>query len=243
MIELTERQIKVLKAIVEEFIETADPVGSETLERKYNLGVSPATIRNEMVKLTETGFLKQVHTSSGRAPTAMGLKYYVENLMKPENLSLTEEVAVKERVWDYRQEFERLLREATRELAKRTKLLSLATTDQGEIYTSGMGNILEAPEFYDIDLAKTILSYLDQFDFWQSLLEKAWESDDPIHMLLGNELGLDVFEPCGFIYAQYKSGPRSGAIGVIGPSRLKYSRIIPMVRYFGSLIGEVGKNW
>lgn len=243
MIDLTERQTKVLKLIVEEFIETASPVGSETIEKKYNLGISPATIRNEMVKLTKSGFLKQSHTSSGRTPTSMALKYYVSSLMKTENLSLAEEVAVKEKIWDYRTEFEKLLRESTKELAKRTKMLSLSTTDQGDVFSSGVGNILESPEFYDIDLTKTVLSYLDRFDYWFDLVQKAIDSEDPIHLVLGEELGMEMFEPCGFVYAHYKAGPRSGAIGVIGPSRVKYSRVIPMIKYFGELIEEVSKNW
>jgi heat-inducible transcriptional repressor len=243
MEDLSERQIKILKAIIEEFIETATPVGSDTLERKHNLRVSPATIRNEMVKLDNLGFLKQAHTSSGRTPTPMALKFYVNNLMKQEGLSLAEEVAVKEKVWDYRSKFDKLLRESTKELAHRTKMLSLATTDEGDLYSSGMGNILEAPEFFDIDLAKTILSYLDQFDYWQSLIDKALGEEDPIHILLGRELGMEIFEPCGFIYTGYKAGPRSGAIGVVGPSRVRYSKVIPMVKYFGDLISEISQRW
>lgn len=243
MADLTERQTKILKVIIEEFIETAEPVGSETLEKKYNLGISPATIRNEMVRLSEEGFLKKANSSAGRSPTPMALKYYVNNLMKSENLSVAEEVAVKERVWDYRNQFEKLLRESTKELAKRTKMLSLSTTDEGDIFSSGMGNILDAPEFYDIDLTKTILSYLDRFDFWQDLIQRSLDLEEPIHILLGDELGLDLFEPCGFVYTHYQAGPRAGAIGVIGPARVRYSRIIPVVKYFGQLIEEISKNW
>jgi heat-inducible transcriptional repressor len=66
---LTARQIQILKSLIDEYIETAEPVGSGALDKKYNLGISPATIRNEMVTLTKFGFLKQPHTSSGRVPT------------------------------------------------------------------------------------------------------------------------------------------------------------------------------
>lgn len=66
MADLTQRQIKILKCITEEFIETASPVGSETLEKKYSLGISSATIRNEMATLTQMGFLKKGHLSAGR---------------------------------------------------------------------------------------------------------------------------------------------------------------------------------
>ena len=69
--DLTPRQVTILKAIIEEFITTAEGVGSETLDKKYNLGVSPATIRNEMVRLSDMKLLKQSHTSAGRAPTPL----------------------------------------------------------------------------------------------------------------------------------------------------------------------------
>ena len=89
---LTTRQIQILKAIIEEYIETAAPVGSEMLDKKYNLGISPATIRNEMVRLTSLGYLKQPHTSAGRIPTSMGMKFYVDQLMEEKALSLNSRI-------------------------------------------------------------------------------------------------------------------------------------------------------
>src|SRR6266480_2181831 len=111
--ELSSRQSQLLKAVIEEYIESAEPIGSETIERKYHLGVSPATIRNEMVQLTELGFLKQPHTSAGRSPTTTGLKYYIQNLMEEKEMPVRDEVAVKERLWEQRFQFHRLLREMT----------------------------------------------------------------------------------------------------------------------------------
>ena len=80
--DLTDRQKELLKAIVELHVKNGESVGSQTLEKEYSLGVSPATIRNEMVKLTEMGFLKQPHTSAGRVPTSMGYRVYIQDLMK-----------------------------------------------------------------------------------------------------------------------------------------------------------------
>src|SRR5258708_6464339 len=102
MHDLTQRQIDILKSLIEEYIETANPVGSETLEKKHSVSASPATIRNEMVRLTELGYLQKPHTSAGRIPTAMGMKFYVTQLMKEKELSVAEEVAMKEKLWDYR---------------------------------------------------------------------------------------------------------------------------------------------
>src|SRR3989344_8630644 len=110
MEDLTDRQKQLLKHIVDVYIETAEPVGSETIVAKTSLGVSPATIRNEMAALSEKGFLKQVHTSAGRIPTPTGLKFYINELMKEQSVPVKDEVSIKEALWDYRFQFQRLLR-------------------------------------------------------------------------------------------------------------------------------------
>lgn len=243
MTELTQRQIKILKSIAEEFIETAAPVGSETLEKKYSLGISSATIRNEMAALTQLGFLKKGHLSSGRAPTSMGLKYYVRNLMTPKNMSISEEIGVKEKIWDYRNEFEKLLRESTKELAIRTRSLAIATTDHGYIYSYGASNLLEEPEFFNIDVTKTVLSLVDNVNFWFDILKKAGihskESEEVIHLLVGEDLGMEHLEPCGFVYQNYEAGPHRGILGIIGPARFHYTKVVPIVDYFAGLLSTI----
>lgn len=238
--ELTSRQRQILKAVVEEYIETAEPVGSDTLDKKYNLGVSPATLRNEMVKLMKAGYLKQLHTSAGRVPTSLSLKLYVSELMKPQELKVADEVAVKEKVWDYRMEFNKLLRQITRELAEKTRTLALATSEEGDLFYSGAANILDMPEFWDIDITKTVLSLLDRFDHLQGLIDRS-VSTEPIHILLGEEMGSEFLEPCGIIYARYDTGRHRGVVGVMGPSRFNYPVVIPTVRYFGDLLNEVAR--
>ena len=79
---LTNRRIQILKAIVDEFVQTAEPVGSKTLMEKYNLPYSSATIRNDMQYLEEVGYLEKMHTSSGRIPSTLGYKFYCEHLME-----------------------------------------------------------------------------------------------------------------------------------------------------------------
>lgn len=237
---LTQRQVALLKAIIEEYIETAEPVGSETLEKKYNLGVSPATIRNEMVRLTSMKLLSQPHTSSGRSPTPQALKYYVEHIMKTKDMTVADEVAVKEKIWDFRLESDKLLREATRALATKTKVLALTVTNDGDLYYSGAANILDMPEFYDFELTHSVLLMLDQSDYWLGIL---LGKDQEYAILLGEELKHRLLNQCGFVYARFNSPHVQGAIGVIGPSRLNYPIIIPVVRYMGRVIEEVAKAW
>ncbi|MFV0314348.1 MAG: HrcA family transcriptional regulator, partial [Anaerotignum sp.] len=88
---LNDRKIQILQAIINDYIETAEPVGSRTIAKKYNLGISSATIRNEMSDLEEMGFIVQPHASSGRIPSDTGYRLYVDHLMKKRELSLEEQ--------------------------------------------------------------------------------------------------------------------------------------------------------
>jgi heat-inducible transcriptional repressor len=242
MTDLTDRQKKILKAIIEEYIETAEPVGSESLEKKYSFGVSPATVRNEMARLTKQGYLKQPHTSAGRIPTPIGFKFYINQLMEEKKMPVTEEVAAKEKVWDWRHDFSRLLREATKSLAEQTRYLAVSAADKGEVYHAGSANILDIPEFYDIDVTRTVLSMLDEFEKLELLFTRSF-SEDPVKVLLGDELGYEYLEPCGLVFTHFKTPRHKGSLGVIGPLRFNFPRVIPIVRYYGDLISGVLKDW
>lgn len=243
MFDLTQRQIQILKSLIEEYIETAEAVGSETLEKKHNLAASPATIRNEMVELEKKGYLKKPHTSAGRVPTPMAMKFYVKQLMKEKELSVAEEVRLKEQIWDYREKEQRCLRMLAKALAEKTKALAILTTHDGDVFAAGYANILDMPEFYDIDITKTLLTALDEFDTFESMFGTL-EQDNEIHILLGDELGPRLQGPYGFVFTRYTTPMHlTGEVGVLGPTRLNYNAVIPVVRYFGHLVEEVAKGW
>ena len=90
--EMDRRKLEILKAIVVDYITTGEPVGSRTLEKKYKLGISSATIRNEMSDLEDLGYLDQIHSSSGRIPSAKGYRMYIDKLMTLESLTLEDSV-------------------------------------------------------------------------------------------------------------------------------------------------------
>lgn len=236
---LTDRQKNLLRAVIEKYIETAEPVGSETVEKEANLGVSPATIRNEMVRLTSLGYLKQPHTSAGRIPTSMGMKFYVDQLMEEKSLSLKDEVAIKEELSeDSSHRFDKLLRHAARALADQTGSLAIATDEDGDIYAAGMANILDMPEFYDIDITKTVLSMLDKVEVLGQITSLLTD-EDQMKILFGEELGMPLLEPCGFVMTRYQMPNHKGVLGVIGPSRLNFPVVIPTMRYFSQLLSEI----
>lgn len=88
--ELSERKRSILKSIIDDYIQSAQPVGSRTIARKHELGLGSATIRNEMADLEELGYITQPHTSAGRTPTDKGYRFYVENLMQIHSLAKDE---------------------------------------------------------------------------------------------------------------------------------------------------------
>lgn len=242
MAQLSGRQTQLLKAIVEEYIKTAEPVGSKNLVEKRGLNVSSATVRNEMARLAKEGFLKKPHTSAGRVPTAMGLRFYLNSLMEESSLPVLKEVALKQRLWQERFEFQKLFHEATLALAEVTGYLSFIADSSGFVLHAGAVNILEHPEFFDIEATRAVLNLLDHQDLLENLFAKAG-GEEEIHVLIGEETELPNLSECGVVFANFSAGKRSGTIGILGPSRMEYATVFPTIRYFKNLIEEVGQGW
>lgn len=244
MDELTARQIDILKAIIQEHTETGEPVGSEILEKKYKLGVSPATIRNEMVVLAKKGYIMKSHFSSGRIPSPKGFRFYINKIMKQKEMSTADEVAYKNSVWDERSEMHKLLTQATRVLAQRTGLVSLATTNTGDIYFAGLANLLSIQEFINREMERQIFQQLEQIEYWERLLNKfgAGEGHD-IYFVLGDEGYSDpIYDSCASIFGEFDSNNVKGIIGVVGPKRMHYDLIAPQVKYFSELLSGIMKE-
>ncbi len=243
MEDLTQRQVDILKAIIKEYSETGVPVGSDILEKKYKLGVSPATIRNEMVELAKKGYLKKNHFSSGRMPSAKGFRFYIKHLMKQKELSTTDEVAYKNSIWDERAEAHRLLSQASKVLSQKTGLLSLITTNYGDLYYSGIANLLTQPEFFDLNLSRTLFGRLDEVSFWDRILSDFDRMEEEIMCMLGEEDFHDsAFDSCASVFGEFEGNKIKGMVGVVGPKRMYYDEIIPQIKYFSKLIEEIVKE-
>lgn len=129
---LTKRKIEVFKAIVTEFINTAEPVGSKTLITKYNLPYSSATIRNEMSDLEELGLLEKTHTSSGRVPSTKGYQFYVEHLMEDTNPIAGIELAISQVFKDRRLTMEEAIKKSSEIVSQMTQLTSIVLGPSGD---------------------------------------------------------------------------------------------------------------
>ncbi len=125
---LTERQETILALVIHEYIDTAEPVASKTLVTRYNLGISPATARNEMAALTEAGLLRQPHTSAGRVPTEEGYRYFVQRLLGETELPADEKRLISHQFHQARADIEEWVRLAASVLAQHSRAASLVTT-------------------------------------------------------------------------------------------------------------------
>lgn len=239
---LSVRQTQILKSIIDEYVETAEPVGSEALEKKYSLGVSPATVRNEMMSLTKTGYLRQPHTSAGRVPSPKAMKFYIEQLMEERQMSLADEVKVKEDVRGKVDDLDDFLDEATHELAHVTQSLAICALDKEEkVWHAGYSHVFENPEFADFESTSSLFSFLEEMSMMHDLFFRRMTGLTPVEVIFGEELGWPGFDPVGVVGSRFEIGGRQGALGVIGPSRLEYQRVIPVIRYFKDLVEELGK--
>lgn len=129
-VQLSEREESILGAIVASYVATAEPVGSRAIVKRHGLDLSPATVRNVMADLEESGFLKQLHTSSGRVPTDQGYRYFVDYLMREQHLSIEERAKIERELAQKANDADAVMREASRLLAQ----------------TSGQTGIVEAPD-------------------------------------------------------------------------------------------------
>jgi transcriptional regulator of heat shock response len=235
---LTARQTQILKALIDEYINTAEPVGSSQLEKKYDLGVSPATIRNEMNLLTKSGFLKQPHTSAGRVPTSGAMKFYVDQLMEEKQMSLADEVKAKEEVWDERGNFEKFVNEMTHSLADRTGNMAITVTEDGNVWQAGHANIFSYPEFGNIAACASLFGFMDEDEQLIDLFFNRFPIETPFDVLFTEDMGFRHL-PIGIVAAHFKVKGKNGALGVIGPVRQSYSSLVPTIRYYRGMLEEV----
>jgi len=144
--ELTERKLKILQAIISDFIASAEPVGSRTLSKKYDMGISPATIRNEMSDLEDLGYLTHPHTSAGRIPSDRAYRLYVDYLMEKTELTEKEKESISEQLASNISELDKTIQHAAGILSEITNLTSFALSPKQETNRLKYINILPADE-------------------------------------------------------------------------------------------------
>lgn len=232
---LSDRQQRILQAIVEQYAEVASPVGSSLLAKVFK--VSSATIRSEMAELEKQGLITQPHTSAGRIPTDKGYRFYVNNIADnaPETAAERRvEKALATRVASGG-ESERVIKNAVDTLVELTHNLGLATIGD-QLYMSGLSNLFGQPEFINGAQVREVARLLDNLEPW--LYEAA--PNEPLSVYIGQENPVGRSAGCSLIVSRFRSNFSDHSyIGVLGPTRQSYRDVMNLVRRTGEALEEV----
>lgn len=244
---ITPRQTQILVAIIEQYAEVASPVGSVTLAKLFE--VSSATIRSEMAKLEELGLITQPHTSAGRIPTDKGYRFYVNRLTE-ENQGGDEQIllnasnskdnlrgfrAISSRVSAQNDRADHAIRSAVDSLVEITGNLGLATIGD-QLYMNGIYNLFSQPEFESGEAVQSVARLLDNLEPW--LREVA--PNEPLNVYIGSENPIGKSSGASLIISKFESPfSENSYIGVLGPTRQNYGKVVRLVQKTGELLEEI----
>jgi transcriptional regulator of heat shock response len=233
--EITQRQAKILAAIVKENCDTGQPVASADLVEKYDFRVSSPTIRNEMQGLERLGYISQPHTSSGRVPTDKGFRYFVNQLMDRVKLSLKEQDHLKTELMKMQLVNAEIGRRLAKMLSEHSQQASFALFPE-EISTVGLSNLLNSPGMPAED-AKEIAQFFDNLDDYAEEMISDY-ADTPAKAVIGKEIMLSKKSDYSMIVSGLKlpSG-KKGVIGLVGPKSMKYEKNLSLMEYIAKLLG------
>lgn len=227
---MDERLKNLLRLVVEDVIETGEPVGSQRLVEEYELSVSPATIRNWFVELVEAGYLAQPHTSSGRLPTEDGYRFYLKELM--------EEYALRQQELQNLQRAAQAVRESTQRLKRLARIVSDMTDDsmvlaghEAEAFSFGLSHLLTQPELSDREQVLSLGEALDRMEEVIHQLRRRHYATPTA--LIGQECPFG--EDWSTVILTLDDGT---LLGLLGPLRMNYSRSYALLKSARDLILE-----
>ncbi len=239
--DLTERQREILIAIIKEFMQEADEVGSLSLVEKYDLGVSSATIRNEMVKLMDLGLLEKSHISSGRLPTDQALRLYVTKILERRQLSPMISVEIRQGIYRDRFDKDIVIKSILEILSKETEsLVFLILEDQIRYF--GITQLFKYSEFKNIEKLKIIFSILEDDTYLRDMVKKY--SNSGASLLIGGEAGVKELTDCAIAFTKIPFWDENQAyVGVLGSKRMDYSVVIPALNEVRNALSASMSGW
>ena len=237
----TDRRLEILRAIVDEYVETQEPVGSKAIADKRALGISPATIRNEMAVLEEEGFITQPHTSAGRIPTDRGYRLFVDKLSTVKPLSTAERRAI-ETFLEGAHDFDEVVKRSAKLLADITKQVAVVkypkigdSSGREMMAISGTANLARSGE----DLGPALSPILEALEEQVVLLRLLSDAHPTVHVTIGSEQQDMNLQTTSLVTVGYGS---DASLGILGPTRMDYAgsmaAVSAVARYVGRFITE-----
>jgi transcriptional regulator of heat shock response len=229
---ITERQKEILDSVIGEYIKLAQPVSSQLIEKKYDFGICPATIRIEMQKLTDKGFLCQPHTSAGRVPTDKGLRLFVDNLLEKELKNF--EIAS----WlkDEDEDDIKFIQGLTKNLAHISGALALGYLEKENVFwKEGWEEILKEPEFGEKDFALNFAEFLENFE--NNIGN--FEINSGIKIYIGKENPFKKAKDFTVITSKcHLPAGDEVILSLLGPKRMAYDTNIGLIKSLAEALAE-----
>lgn len=232
------RRKDILSATIELYLNSAQPVSSESLLKKRKSPLSSASIRNVFSELEDIGYLMHPHTSAGRIPTDEGYRYYLNVLMKKKKLQ-RHEVDFIDKIYELKvRELDEMLSETSKIMSDSTHYASIVYFDDDErMYFQGFRYILEHPEFKDVEKAHMILEALERKEDLLELIKRNFS--DRTQVYIGKESHCRQMEYCSVVVSKYESPKKeSGRLVLVGPKRMAYDKVIPLMDYIADVVAE-----
>lgn len=231
------RRKEILRAVIELYLTTAHPVSSEVLLDNYRFNLSSATIRNVFKDLEERGYLMHPHTSAGRIPSDLGYRFYINDLMDRVELSQDEKKTI-ERFFNFHlRRDEDIFENASRILSNLTHYAGIVSRRKdNNIYYRGLNYLLEQPEFKDIEIVRSIFRVIEEERLLDLMIS---EMENPIEVIIGEECDCVEMSNCSLIMCKCQdSDGQLAKLALLGPKRMAYNRVIPMLDYVSELIAN-----
>lgn len=231
---LTSRQGQILAAIVKEYSQKGEPVGSEELATKYHFALSSATIRNEMKALEKIGFIMQPHTSAGRVPTDAGYRYFVNKLMQHLELKKAEQERLRHELLHLQDQYLELGRSISKLLAERVQGAAFALFPES-VSTSGFAKLVD--QNVSPKGLKELARFLDELEDYRKTLVQ--EDIKEVKTFIGKESPVPLVSNFSLVVSKITlSDGKPGLIGIVGPKRMKYARNISLLEYLSKLLSS-----
>jgi len=230
---MKERTIIILRALVEDFIETGTPVASKKLLQTHNFNISSATVRTEFSKLEEVGFIESPHISAGKIPTEKGLRFFVDEFVNSREAEESQEVILEKNINEIFQKHikaykiqkdKEILFDALKLVSQLSENVAFASLDSDRTFYLGLSNVLRTPEFIsDPEKAAQIVEVLEGRSRFTGFLEKLNMPKNQVKIFIGEENILEEISSCGMLAVRFESRSISGYLGILGPMRMKYA--------------------
>lgn len=223
---MKERTVLILKALVEDFIESANPVASQKLLETSNFKVSSATVRNEFSALEEVGLIVSPHVSAGKIPTAKGYRFFVDEILPDLEANTFNSVhqTFKSYQDQYRlQKSKESVFDALRLLAQLSGNVAFASVDNDQTFYLGLSNVLRTPEFIsDPEKAAQVVEILEGRERFKQFLTGIDVPNGDIKIFIGDENILEEISSCALMVTTFNTPHSQGCFGILGPMRMKY---------------------